>query len=204
MPFSNSIFTQLLELQALCMFQRHESCMLLQVCMLAMRYAQPRSHLLCCCVQERWPNHVILRSSLIYGPQSPQPVSRSLFLQFAYRALTARKPTTFFIDEFRNPIFICDIVSITQLLVARSDDFAATAGRKYARTHLKACAGTGMLCHRLRSMQRSSLLHLLSSLAQPAAGAGRQAWDRIQLRCRHENTFEPDNMSSKSSILGRG
>lgn len=27
-------------------------------------------------IQERWPNHIILRSSLVYGPQSPQPVSR--------------------------------------------------------------------------------------------------------------------------------
>ena len=32
-------------------------------------------------MQERWSNHVILRSSIIYGPHAPQPVNRSLFLQ---------------------------------------------------------------------------------------------------------------------------
>lgn len=29
-----------------------------------------------------WPNHAVLRSSIIYGPPPPQPVSRPLFLQF--------------------------------------------------------------------------------------------------------------------------
>lgn len=38
-------------------------------------------------IQERWPNHVILRSSIIYGPQSPAPVSRALFLQFIEASL---------------------------------------------------------------------------------------------------------------------
>ena len=32
-------------------------------------------------MQARWPEHVILRSSIIYGPQCPTPVSRLLFLQ---------------------------------------------------------------------------------------------------------------------------
>lgn len=40
------------------------------------------------CIQQRWPNHVILRSSIIYGPQSPAPVSRALFLQFIEASLS--------------------------------------------------------------------------------------------------------------------
>ena len=51
--------------------------------------------------QDRWPNHMILRSSLIFGPQSPVPVSRALFLQFIERTLSAQKPAKFFSDEFR-------------------------------------------------------------------------------------------------------
>ncbi|KAL0051399.1 hypothetical protein WJX82_006672 [Trebouxia sp. C0006] len=50
-------------------------------------------------IQDRWPNHVILRSSIIFGPQSPVPVSRVLFLQFIANGLRQGKPTTFFQDE---------------------------------------------------------------------------------------------------------
>ena len=64
----------------------------------------------CCCskqgnsrwhmLQERWPCHVILRSSIMYGPQSAVPVSRTLFLQFVSSALSqgeqaARQPPVF-------------------------------------------------------------------------------------------------------------
>ncbi len=38
-------------------------------------------------IQQQWPHHVILRSSIIYGPQSPSPVSRALFLQFIESSL---------------------------------------------------------------------------------------------------------------------
>ena len=67
--------------------------------------------------QERWPNHVILRSSIIYGPQSRMPVSRALFLQFVARQLAEETPTSFFNDEFRNPVFVDDIVSVVLRLL---------------------------------------------------------------------------------------
>lgn len=42
-------------------------------------------------VAARWPNHAILRSSLIYGPDPPLvPVSRPLFLQFVDASLAAK------------------------------------------------------------------------------------------------------------------
>ncbi|KAK9785252.1 hypothetical protein WJX73_007610 [Symbiochloris irregularis] len=81
-------------------------------------------------IQERWPNHVILRSSIIYGPQSHQPVSRSLFLQFMHRVLRMRKPTTFFVDEYRNPIYIHDIIKIVMLLVLHAHDLPTLSAHK--------------------------------------------------------------------------
>lgn len=56
--------------------------------------------------QERWRNHVILRSSIIYGAQCSTPVSRMLFLQFIVSSLEEGKPTAFFDDEFRSPIYV--------------------------------------------------------------------------------------------------
>ena len=41
-------------------------------------------------IQRRWPHHAILRSSIIYGPQPPVPVGRTLFLQFVDQALASR------------------------------------------------------------------------------------------------------------------
>lgn len=39
-------------------------------------------------VAARWPNHAILRSSLLYGPEPPLgPVDRPLFLQFIIEQL---------------------------------------------------------------------------------------------------------------------
>lgn len=72
-------------------------------------------------LQERWPNHVILRSSIIYGPQSPVPVSRVLFLQFISSGLRQGKSATFFEDEFRCPIYVKDILQIIQQLIKQQD-----------------------------------------------------------------------------------
>ncbi len=49
---------------------------------------------------------MILRSSIIYGPQCAAPVSRTLFLQFIESSLAAGKPTSFFEDEFRCPVYV--------------------------------------------------------------------------------------------------
>ena len=59
-----------------------------------------------CTAQDRWPEHVILRSSIIYGPQCAAPVSRTLFLQFIESSLAAGKPTSFFSDEYRCPVYV--------------------------------------------------------------------------------------------------
>ena len=72
-------------------------------------------------LQTRWSNHVILRSSIIFGPQSPVPVSRVLFLQFIASGLRQGKPTTFFADEYRCPIYVKDIVSIIHAFIEQKD-----------------------------------------------------------------------------------
>ena len=68
-------------------------------------------------MQESWPHHVILRSSIIYGLNSPQPVSRRLFLQFVDGALTDGPPTSFFEDEWRSPVYVHDICRIADALL---------------------------------------------------------------------------------------
>lgn len=69
-------------------------------------------------LQERWRNHVILRSSIIYGAQCSTPVSRMLFLQFIVSSLEAGKPTAFFDDEFRSPIYVQVISATAHLHIA--------------------------------------------------------------------------------------
>ena len=41
-------------------------------------------------IRKLWPNHYILRSSIIYGPLSPVPVARTLFVQFVVRSSALR------------------------------------------------------------------------------------------------------------------
>lgn len=69
-------------------------------------------------LQAQWPKHVILRSSIIYGPQSPVPVARPLFLQFVAQQLAEQKETSFFNDEFRSPVYVMDIVQVLVKLLA--------------------------------------------------------------------------------------
>jgi dTDP-4-dehydrorhamnose reductase len=72
-------------------------------------------------VLESWPHAqtVVLRSSIITGPQSPfKPVKRPLFLDFVADALRGGNPTTFFEDEFRCPIAAVDLARHILVLAA--------------------------------------------------------------------------------------
>lgn len=72
-------------------------------------------------VRESWPHAqtVVLRSSIITGPQSPfAPVKRPLFLEFVTDALRGGDPTTFFEDEFRCPIAAVDLARHILVLAA--------------------------------------------------------------------------------------
>mmetsp|Transcript_6097 Transcript_6097/g.17460 ORF Transcript_6097/g.17460 Transcript_6097/m.17460 type:complete len:308 (-) Transcript_6097:672-1595(-) len=72
-------------------------------------------------IRQRWPRHLILRSSIIYGPQCPVPVSRALFLQFIVAALKQGKPTSFFKDEFRSAIYVQDILKLIRAAIDQRD-----------------------------------------------------------------------------------
>ena len=78
-------------------------------------------------IRKHYENYVILRSSIIYGRELPAqwpevPDSRPLFTQFIDKVLRAQEPTTFFSDEYRNPIYVQDICSIVHHLVSREMD----------------------------------------------------------------------------------
>ena len=72
-------------------------------------------------VRETWPfsQAVVLRSSIITGPQSPfVPVNRPLFLDFILLSLKGNEPVTFFHDEFRNPVLATDIARHILIIAA--------------------------------------------------------------------------------------
>lgn len=78
-------------------------------------------------IRKQYPNHVILRSSIIFGRELPMqwpkaPDSRPLFTQFIDRVLCAQEATTFFSDEYRNPIYVQDICEIFQRISSREVD----------------------------------------------------------------------------------
>jgi len=71
-------------------------------------------------IRRRCQHYVILRSSIIVGPQAPAaPVPRPLFLQFIDSSLAARQTTKFFEDEWRSPVYVGDIVKVIGILVER-------------------------------------------------------------------------------------
>ena len=59
-------------------------------------------------IRRRAPRHVILRSSIIFGPEPPVPVGRPLFVQWIAGELRAGRRADFFEDEFRSPIYVRD------------------------------------------------------------------------------------------------
>lgn len=61
-------------------------------------------------------NYAILRSSIIYGPQTISPVPKSLPIQWMDSALAKGEPLDFFHDEFRCPVFVKDLVAVIQVL----------------------------------------------------------------------------------------
>ncbi|XP_045800267.1 methionine adenosyltransferase 2 subunit beta [Trifolium pratense] len=63
-------------------------------------------------ISENCPNFVILRSSIIYGPQTLSPVPKSLPIQWIDGALSKRETLEFFHDEFRCPIYVKDLVTV--------------------------------------------------------------------------------------------
>ncbi|PRQ57879.1 putative dTDP-4-dehydrorhamnose reductase [Rosa chinensis] len=63
-------------------------------------------------ISEKCSNFAILRSSIIFGPQTISPVSKSLPIQWVDGVLSKGNTTEFFHDEFRCPVYVKDVVAI--------------------------------------------------------------------------------------------
>ncbi|XP_050386328.1 uncharacterized protein LOC126802704 [Argentina anserina] len=63
-------------------------------------------------ITEKCSNYAILRSSIIFGPQTISPVSKSLPIQWVDGVLSKGNTTEFFHDEFRCPVYVKDVVAV--------------------------------------------------------------------------------------------
>ncbi|XP_048494925.1 uncharacterized protein LOC104888538 isoform X2 [Beta vulgaris subsp. vulgaris] len=64
-------------------------------------------------------NFAILRSSIIYGPQTTSPVSKSLPIQWIDGVLSKGNKVDFFHDEFRCPVYVKDVVAVILALTTK-------------------------------------------------------------------------------------
>lgn len=63
-------------------------------------------------IVEKCSNYAILRSSIIYGPQTISPVAKSLPIQWMDGVLSQGQQVEFFSDEFRCPVYVKDMVDV--------------------------------------------------------------------------------------------
>ncbi|KAL3381299.1 hypothetical protein AABB24_001433 [Solanum stoloniferum] len=70
-------------------------------------------------ISVNYSNFAILRSSIIYGPQTVSPVPKSLPVQWMDSVLAKGEAMDFFHDEFRCPVYVKDLVTIVWTLTSR-------------------------------------------------------------------------------------
>lgn len=70
-------------------------------------------------IYEKCSNFAILRSSIIYGPQTISPVPKSLPIQWIDSVLSKGEKVEFFHDECRCPVYVRDVVKIILALTNR-------------------------------------------------------------------------------------
>uniref|UniRef100_A0A2N9ELL7 RmlD-like substrate binding domain-containing protein n=1 Tax=Fagus sylvatica TaxID=28930 RepID=A0A2N9ELL7_FAGSY len=70
-------------------------------------------------VSEKCMNFAILRSSIIFGPQTVSPVPKSLPIQWIDGVFSKGEKVEFFHDEFRCPVYVKDVVAIILALTSR-------------------------------------------------------------------------------------
>uniref|UniRef100_A0ACD5ZCN5 Uncharacterized protein n=1 Tax=Avena sativa TaxID=4498 RepID=A0ACD5ZCN5_AVESA len=63
-------------------------------------------------ITEKCSNYAILRSSIIYGPQTISPVEKSLPIQWMDDVLSKGQEVNFFNDEYRCPVYVQDMVDV--------------------------------------------------------------------------------------------
>ncbi|KAL8162515.1 hypothetical protein V2J09_014004 [Rumex salicifolius] len=62
-------------------------------------------------ISANWSNFAILRSSIIFGPQTLSPIPKSLPIQWIDSVLSEGNKVNFFYDEFRCPVYVKDVAS---------------------------------------------------------------------------------------------
>ncbi|KAK3194852.1 hypothetical protein Dsin_026162 [Dipteronia sinensis] len=70
-------------------------------------------------IAEKCSNFAILRSSIIFGPQTLSPVPKSLPIQWIDGVLSKGDKVDFFHDEYRCPVYVKDIVTVILTLTNR-------------------------------------------------------------------------------------
>ncbi|XP_044501597.1 methionine adenosyltransferase 2 subunit beta [Mangifera indica] len=70
-------------------------------------------------ISEKCSNFAILRSSIIFGPQTISPVPKSLPIQWMDGVLAKGEKVEFFHDEYRCPVYVKDVVTIIKALIDR-------------------------------------------------------------------------------------
>ncbi|XVF73249.1 hypothetical protein PTKIN_Ptkin12aG0186400 [Pterospermum kingtungense] len=68
-------------------------------------------------ISEKWANFAILRSSIMFGPQTVSPVPKSLPIQWIDGVLSKGDKVEFFNDEYRCPVYVKDVVSVILILI---------------------------------------------------------------------------------------
>uniref|UniRef100_A0A453Q5B3 RmlD-like substrate binding domain-containing protein n=1 Tax=Aegilops tauschii subsp. strangulata TaxID=200361 RepID=A0A453Q5B3_AEGTS len=63
-------------------------------------------------ITEKCSNYAILRSSIIYGPQTISPIEKSLPIQWMNAVLSQGQQVDFFNDEYRCPVYVKDMVDV--------------------------------------------------------------------------------------------
>lgn len=130
-------------------------------------------------------SHVILRSSIIVGPEVPG-VHRPLFLQFITRQIQDMMPTKYLVDEVRNPIFALDICRIIQALICSFLEQAR-------RTYHDADGGDDWVFRHTFNMggvDRLSRLEMARAVAR-AMGVDRASMDRLIIPCTSAELDRP-------------
>jgi len=70
-------------------------------------------------IYDKYSNFAILRSSIIYGPQTISPVAKSLPIQWIDSVLTRGDEIEFFHDEYSCPVYVNDVVNVILALMKK-------------------------------------------------------------------------------------
>ncbi|KAG9441081.1 hypothetical protein H6P81_016935 [Aristolochia fimbriata] len=70
-------------------------------------------------LRQNYRNYVILRSSIIYGPQTISPVPKSLPIQWIDGVLSQGNQVEFFHDEYRCPVYVGDVVNVILAVIQK-------------------------------------------------------------------------------------